>query len=329
MYTPYNDWDYNTSQTYVKGFIQLWLILSPAKSRMVTWANKFVVTMDITCKYCNSTHVVKFGAYKGIQRYWCKSCKRKFVLNNALPKMKTPARPIASALSFYFDGMPLDAIQRQLQQQYGLYVSESCIYNWITRFSREAVNRINDFKPDTGDKWVVDETVIKVSGKKVWFWDVIDQNSRYLLASKLSNTGSAKDAALVMKEAQKAAGKTPKWIITVRLTAYTDGIEIVFSANTKHVQSKPFIDKDATNVIERFHGMMQDRTNAVRSIKNKENANLLTDAWLVHYNFFKQHKALSNIPPAQKMKKPVPFKGWEDVLRLVKDDLVKSISSSI
>lgn len=33
---------------------------------------------EITCKNCGSTAVVKFGSYKGVQRYFCKACKRKF-----------------------------------------------------------------------------------------------------------------------------------------------------------------------------------------------------------------------------------------------------------
>jgi len=128
-----------------------------------------------------------------------------------------------------------------------------------------------------------------------------------------------------MKEAREAAGKTPKGIITDRLAAYVDGIELVFGADTKHVQGKPFVDKDSTNVIERFHGTMKDRTNVIRGFKNMDKANLLTDAWLVHYNFFKEHEALGNVPPAQKMGK-VPFEDWDDVLKLVNKDMVKVIT---
>jgi len=32
----------------------------------------------ITCKNCGVEAVVKFGSYKGVPRYWCKVCKRKF-----------------------------------------------------------------------------------------------------------------------------------------------------------------------------------------------------------------------------------------------------------
>jgi transposase-like protein len=45
----------------------------------------------MNCKYCGSANVVKYGTHNGVQRYWYKDCKRKFVLGT-LPKMKTERR---------------------------------------------------------------------------------------------------------------------------------------------------------------------------------------------------------------------------------------------
>jgi len=265
------------------------------------------------CKYCGSTNVVKYGTHEGIQRYWCKDCKRKFADNKALPEMKTPIKHISSALSCYFGGMPLDAIQRHLQQQYGVYYSEMGIYNWIKRFSKEAVDRVKDFQPIVGDTWIADETVLKVGGKNIWFFDVIDEKTRYLIASRLSESRTTKDAALVMNEAKRKAGKLPKRIITDKLAAYIDGIELVFGADTEHIQSKPFTDVNSTNIIERFQGTLKDRTKVVRGFKNMKTARLLTEAWLVHYNFFKEHETLGNVPPAVKMG-ATPIKDWVEVI---------------
>jgi len=271
----------------------------------------------MNCKYCGSPNIIKFGTFQGIQRYWCKDCKRKFVANK-LPKMKTPTNHISSALSCYFGGMPLDAIQRHLQQQFKVYYSEMGIYNWVKRFSKEAVDRIKDFKPIVGDTWIGDETMLKAGGKKIWFFDVIDKKTRYLLASRLSTSRTIKEAALVMNEARRNAGKSPKKIITDKLAAYVDGIELVFGADTKHVQSQPFANVDSTNIIERFQGTLKDRTKIIRGFKSMPTAELLTDAWLVHYNFFKEHEALGNIPPAQKMGIPIPFKDWAEVVSQAK-----------
>jgi transposase-like protein len=279
-------------------------------------------TKGIICKYCNSPNVVKFGTFEGIQRYWCKDCKRKFADNEALPKMKTPTKVISSALSCYFGGMPLDAIQRHIQQQYGTYYSEMGIYNWIIRFAKEALDRVKDFKPVVGDVWIADETCLKVGGQNIWFWDIIDIKTRYLLASRLSDTRTTKDAALLMKQASVRAGKIPKKIITDKLAAYIDGIELVFGSDTQHIQSKPFTSVNSTNIIERFQGTLKDRTKIVRGFKNMDTAKLLTEAWLVHYNFFKEHETLGNIPPAVKMG-ATPVKDWAEVV-----SRAKAISSS-
>jgi transposase-like protein len=213
--------------------------------------------------------------------------------------------------------MPLDAIQRHLQQQFNAYYTEMGIYNWIRRFSEEAVNRVKDFQPVVGDTWVADETVLKVGGRNIWFFDVIDEKTRYLLASRLAESRTVKEAALVMNEAKRKAGKSPKRIITDKLAAYIDGIELVFGADTKHVQSKPFTDVNSTNIIERFHGTLKDRTKVIRGFKNMDTARLLTQAWLVHYNFFKEHETLGNVPPAVKMG-ATPIKDWAEVVSQTK-----------
>ncbi len=199
------------------------------------------------------------------------------------------------------------------------------IYNWVKRFSKEAIDRVKDFQPIVGDTFIADETCLKVGGKNIWFWDVIDAKTRYLLASRLSEARTIKDAALVMREALRKAGKAPKRIITDRLAAYIDGIELVFGADTEHIQSKPFTDVNSTNIIERFQGTLKDRTKVVRGFKNMGTARLFTEAWLVHYNFFKEHETLGNIPPAVKMG-ATPIKDWAEV---VSETKVKSILDDV
>jgi putative transposase len=267
----------------------------------------------MNCKYCGSANVIKFGTFNGVQRYWCKDCKRKFVLGT-LPKMKTGMNVISAALSCYFGGMPLDAIQRHLEQQYHHYYTEMGIYNWIRRFAKEAVDRTKDFHPAVGDTWIADETVLKVGGRNMWFFDVIDAKTRYLLASRLTESRATKEAALVMNEAKRRAGKSPKRILTDQMGAYLDGIERVFGSATKHVQSTPFTDVNSTNIIERFQGTLKDRTKIIRGFKRIDTAKLLTQAWLIHYNFFKEHESLGDIPPAQRMGIATPIKSWAEVV---------------
>jgi putative transposase len=270
---------------------------------------------NIICKHCQSPNVVKYGTFQGIQRYWCKDCKRKFTELDTLPKMKTPINEIGSVLNMYYGGMPIDAIQTQLNQEYGKYLSEPAIYKWITRFTKEAIVKARDFKLKVGNVWIADETGVNVGNSNVWFWDIIDVKSRYLLASHISVVRRTEDAQILIEKAIKKAGKMPEKVITDKLSSYINGINLASRGRVRHIQSSPFTDENSTSVIERFQGTLKQRTNVIRHFKDLETARLLTDGWLIHYNFFKEHEALDNVSPVKHMRVEMPFQDWNDVVR--------------
>lgn len=281
----------------------------------------------VNCKYCGSTDVVKFGTHKGIQRWWCKNCKRKFVDADTLFKMKTPIHQIASALSGYYRGMSLDKIGEHLDQQYDNRLTDAGIYNWVVRFTKDAIDYTKALKPDVGDVWVADETVLKIGGKNIWFWDIIDAKTRFLLASHLSTTRTTKDAYALMKMAEQRAGKIPELVFTDKLLAYLDGIELAWGAETKHLPSKGFRAPLNTNMIERFHGSLKDRIKVMRGLRNVKTAKLLLDGWLVHYNFFRPHESLNDRTPAEKAGIKTPIKNWADVVRAKEDKPVDMLET--
>lgn len=273
-----------------------------------------IEVVDFRCKYCNSANIIKYGKFRGIQRYFCNDCKRKFADNDALPNMKTSTDQVGAALNMYYEGMSLNAIRRHLDQTHNNLPSDSTVYEWIERFSKEAINEAKNHKPNVGDLWVADETVLKIDGKNVWFWDIIDAQTRFLLASHVSVNRGTREAKALMEKAQARASKTPKVVLTDKLAAYVDGIEQAFGADSKHIQSKPFSVKDSTNLIERFHGTLKDRTKVMRGLKEIETARLFTDGWLVHYNFFRPHETLGRTP-AEEAGIKFAFKNWQDVVR--------------
>jgi transposase-like protein len=267
------------------------------------------------CKVCGSRHVVKFGHKKGIQNWLCRDCGHKFVDNKALPGMKVPTDTIGSAVGMFYEGMSLNAIRRQTQQRDNIYPSDSTVYGWIQRYTKQAIQTANAQKPQVGDVWVADETVIKVNGKNTWFWDVIDVKTRFLLASRVSATRGARDAYALMMEASQRAGKTPKVVVTDQLLSYLDGIELAFGGDTKHIRAKTLTSEPAKSLIERFHGSLKDRTKVMRGLKSRESADLILDGWLVHYNFFRPHETLGDSTPAQKAGLKFEYKNWLDVVK--------------
>lgn len=131
----------------------------------------------------------------------------------------------------------------------------------------------------------------------------------------MSISRTTKDAEKLMTKALESADKAPKVIITDKLAAYLDGIELVFGADTQHQQGGPFDVQHNTNLIERFHGTLKARTKVMRGMHNKETARLIMDGWLMHYNFFRPHEALENKTPGQVAKADYPFKNWLEVIQ--------------
>ena len=116
----------------------------------------------IKCKYCQSEAILKFGTYKGVQRYWCKSCERKFKADDTTPHMKTDASEVSAAVSMWFEGMSIEAINRQLLQDYGHRHYSATIFEWIQKYMKYAVDSAKDYHPKVGDIWIADETYVRV-----------------------------------------------------------------------------------------------------------------------------------------------------------------------
>lgn len=283
----------------------------------------------MNCKYCQSERVRKYGTYKGVQRYYCNDCNRKFVSTDTIPKMQYETHKVADALNMYYEGMSLLEIRRNLIQQHQDYISDATIFNWINRFTDLAVKESEKYTPKVGDVWIADETYIRIDkqtgrgvenpydksrrAKWVVFWDIIDSKTRFLLASHAASTRTEKDAKILMEKAAKRAGKIPRIVYTDKLRSYLEGIESTFGADTEHRQGTPFEVGSSNNYIERFHGTIKSRTKVMRALKNKESLEKFMEGWLVHYNFFRPHMSLNDMTPAMKAGIHFPFRNWKDI----------------
>ena len=266
----------------------------------------------IKCPYCDNEGVLKYGTYKGVQRYWCKICKRKFKADDTLFHMKTPTSQVSSALNMYYEGMPIKAVRRHLQQEYGNMPSTATIYEWIMKYTQYAVDSVGDTKPKVGNTWIADETVIEIDGQNCWLWDIIDDKTRFLLATRLSRSRTTKDAQILIDRAVKQAGKSPKLVITDKLASYLD---VFYGKEVEHRQGGIARVEDNTQKIERFHGTLKQRTKVMRGLKNIESAVDFMNGWLVHYNYLRPHEALGDKTPAEVARVEYPYDNWSDIIR--------------
>jgi transposase-like protein len=275
---------------------------------------------NINCKYCKKENtVIKFGTYKEMPLFYCKACKRKFKADDSLFHMKVPATYVSSALAQYYSGMSFNDIRNLLKQEYNYYPSKSVLYDWVDKYTTKAVKYFDRFTPKVGDTWIADETMLDIDGnKKVWFYDIIDEKTRFLLASRVTLSRTTKDAEMLMLQAEKRAGKRPKTIRTDSNNSYLDGIEQAFGSDTEHNLGSPFtlIKENNTSLIERFHETLKDRTKVFKSFRDIETLIEFTDGFLVYYNYFKPHISLDGKTPAEMADVKYDVKNWADLARI-------------
>ena len=138
--------------------------------------------------------------------------------------MKVPADYVRSALSMYYSGMSVNDICTTLKQEHNYYPSNSVVYKWI-KYTPLATKYFRDYHPQVGDTWIADETMLNLDGEySIWFYDIIDRDTRFLLDSRVAISRTTNDAKRLMEDAKKRAGKSPKEILTDSNRSYVDSI---------------------------------------------------------------------------------------------------------
>ncbi|MEM3709912.1 MAG: IS6 family transposase [Nitrososphaerales archaeon] len=252
-----------------------------------------------TCKFCGSTRVFKNGRARGKQSYLCSECGYKFVSNESYANMKTKSKIIATALDLYYEGLSVRKVQRQIANIFRVYVSQMAIWKWIMKYSKLVTQFMLALKPQLSGKWHVDETVIRVNGENKWFWDVMDKDTRFLIASHISGDRTIEEVVQLFTQSMNVAKEKPKQIITDGMWAYEKGFNKVFYSRYKdkrveHIKKAGIRGRINNNPIERLHGTIKDRTKVARGLKNT--AKVLLDGWVAHYNFVRPHSSINKRP---------------------------------
>lgn len=299
------------------------------------------------CKYCDSLNIIKYGKSQGKQCYLCKDCNHKFVDNGNYPKMRLENRIIVIALDLYFEGLSTRKVQRQISNIFGVDVDQKTIWLWIQKYSKLVKAYVDTLKAENlSGEWCADETSIKSKGDKdPWYWEVLDRETRYLVASHLSKGRTEGDAIVLFKQAKKRSKDKPHNINVDGLGAYRRG----YSKNfwTRKKEGRPKLTQRVglrgvrnNNPVERLHGTLKDRTKPMRALGSSrrgskykiETVEYVLKGWDVHYNFIRPHSSLKGKTPAEVAGVNIELNdGWGDLIQLAtihktRDEMVVSIT---
>ncbi len=252
------------------------------------------------CPYCLSNSAVRNGKRYNksgaTQLFTCNNCNRTF-RDELLPNSGAGRAAVAViALDLHYKKVSLREIASHLWQIYGIELPPSTIHSWITKLVKMLRNATEDLKLEVGDRWLADEMRIKVSGKEKYLWNVLDYQSRKLIASMLADGRGAKEARVVIEEAIARAGKEPKELVTDGLGSYSAALEEV-GGGIDHVRNVGISHKENNNRIEAFHGTVRGWTRSSRGMKGRGKQDL--EGFSSYYNFVRPHQARGNKPPNQ------------------------------
>jgi len=93
-------------------------------------------------------------------------------------------------------GLSLRDISDTLFQFYNLRVHFDTIRRWITKYTQIMDNYTKDFKPELSDKWHIDEQMIKSKKDYIWCWNVLDSETRFLIANNVTRGREITDREL-------------------------------------------------------------------------------------------------------------------------------------
>ena len=133
---------------------------------------------------------------------------------------------------------------------------------------------------------------------------MIDNESRFWLASQITEKREIADARKVLAQASSLSKTRPMAIVTDGLRAYQDAIPKEFytmkGPRTQHVRIPNIRDRSNNNMVERLHGTIRQRNKVMRGLDEEKTAQTIMDGLRIYYNFLRPHSALEGKTPAQK-----------------------------
>lgn len=267
------------------------------------------------CKYCHSSNVERYGRFNEVQLYRCNSCGRKFGAGKDLPGRQATIDIIAGALNCFYAGMSYPNIVNNIKQLTDKEFTKVTIKNWIVQFTDNALHKTRELHPEVGLNWIVNGFELGIGTKKVWYWDVMDVDTCFLLATDTDQYFTADHVAAIIQRAISVAGKYPEVVVTDSTKLYADAIKAEFGTRFQHITPDGYESSDLSGrIMKPIHSLTSSRVDILRRQDSPIASQILLEGFAFDQNYLRPLGTLQGKTPAEKAKIESPYKYWTDVI---------------
>ena len=205
---------------------------------------------------------------------------------------------VITAIDLYCRGLSLRQVAEHLRRVHGIKVSHSTVYNWIKRFARIIHEHTKHVRADVSDRWCADETIVRINGRDFILWSLLDTETRFLLAMRISASKRAEEARKLLREGLNRAARRPTEFVTDGNKAYEKAIDEEFGKkNIDLIHVQALLSGPITNnVSESFFGVVKPRLNTMKRFYSQRTAEMFTYLYEFFYNFLRKHSSIGQTP---------------------------------
>lgn len=280
--------------------------------------NKQEEYKNVSCPICNSHNIIKRGVRKTenrglIQRFGCKDCSHRFVVDYGFFRMRNNPTKITQSIDLFYRGVSTRKVQEHLDIFFPYNASNVSVYNWVVKYAKLISKFTNKLKLKVGNEAQIDEVEFhrrkssksKAGTEKNFFIDSIDPDTRFMLSSEYSRTRGKNNVKAVIKRIKERTDEQIDTVTTDGWNAYIKVIKKVWGYNLQERKYNVFhnrvvVSQDEGNFnhpIERLHNSVRARTKTFRGFHGSiSSANSIMKGYEIYYNFITKHQAIKCCP---------------------------------
>jgi len=193
----------------------------------------------------------------------------------------------------------------ELLAERGIILTYETVRQWRRKFGQVDANALRRRRPQTGDKWHLDEVVIRSNGTRHSLWRAVDQNGNVLdiLVQRRRDKAAARKS---FRRLRKGLAYVPRVVITDTLTSYGAAQREVLPS-VEHRQHKSL-----NNRAEHAHQPTRERERRMRRCKSPGH----TQCFLAAYGPIAAHfrpRRHRLAAPAYRQRRDERFATWRAV----------------